>query len=112
MGEERKKSGVWPWIAATLIGLPLLYVLSFPPACWLTARRYFISESTVSSFYRPVLWSAAQATLLETAVVWWGSLGVPDGYLIQIDIKTAEGEGYIEFGDPTRYSDPHGDHMM
>ena len=49
MGEQRKKSHVWHWTVALLIGLPVLYVLSFPPACWLTAHRYFISESTASS---------------------------------------------------------------
>lgn len=31
MNEERNP--VWPWIAALLIGLPVLYVASFGPAC-------------------------------------------------------------------------------
>ena len=26
---------VWTWIVGTLIGVPLLYVLSFGPACWI-----------------------------------------------------------------------------
>ena len=29
---------VWPWIAGLLVGLPVLYVASFGPACWLTSR--------------------------------------------------------------------------
>ena len=33
MNEERKKLA-WPRIVAGLIGLPLLYVASFGPACW------------------------------------------------------------------------------
>ena len=36
---DRKKTGVWPWVVAMLIGLPVLYVLSFGPACWAT-RNY------------------------------------------------------------------------
>ncbi len=33
MSEERKP--LWPWIAALLVGLPVLYVASFGPVCWL-----------------------------------------------------------------------------
>jgi hypothetical protein len=36
MSEERTKR-TWPWIAA-LVGLPVLYVASFGPACWLMTR--------------------------------------------------------------------------
>jgi hypothetical protein len=34
MNDENKKA-VWPWIVALLIGLPVLYVASYGPACWL-----------------------------------------------------------------------------
>jgi hypothetical protein len=36
MSEERKP--VWPWIVGVLIGLPVLYVASFGPACWACSR--------------------------------------------------------------------------
>jgi hypothetical protein len=32
-----RKTPLWPWIVALLIGLPVMYVASFGPACWLTA---------------------------------------------------------------------------
>ncbi len=112
MGEQRKKSHVWHWTVALLIGLPVLYVLSFPPACWLTAHRYFISESTASSLYRPILLSAAHAPLLEKPLTWWGSLGVPEGYLVQLEIRTEEFLAFFEFGDPAKYTDPHRDGVM
>jgi hypothetical protein len=35
MSGERKRPGVWPWFAALLIGLPMLYVASIGPVCWL-----------------------------------------------------------------------------
>ncbi len=37
MSDERKRP-IWPWIVALLIGLPMLYVASFGPACWLADR--------------------------------------------------------------------------
>ena len=37
MSDDRKKP-LWPWIVALLIGLPVLYVASFGPACWITSR--------------------------------------------------------------------------
>jgi hypothetical protein len=55
MSEERK-SHVWPWIAALLIGLPVLYVTSFGPACWISSRVEPSGE-TVSLIYRPVAWA-------------------------------------------------------
>jgi hypothetical protein len=52
MGEKRKKP-VWPWIVALLIGLPVLYVVSFGPACWLTDRGV-IPEELACQFYDPL----------------------------------------------------------
>ena len=37
MNEERKP--FWPWVAILLLGLPLMYVASFGPACWLAGRK-------------------------------------------------------------------------
>ena len=37
MTDDRKKP-LWPWTVALLIGLPVLYVATFGPACWLTHR--------------------------------------------------------------------------
>src|SRR5262245_37953381 len=34
MTSDRKKP-FWPWIVGLLLGLPVLYVASFGPACWL-----------------------------------------------------------------------------
>ncbi|MGE5192196.1 MAG: hypothetical protein ACM3U2_06795 [Deltaproteobacteria bacterium] len=37
MSDDRKKP-LWPWIAALLVGLPVLYAASFGPVCWITSR--------------------------------------------------------------------------
>jgi hypothetical protein len=35
---DRKKPGVAFWATVVVVGLPLLYVLSFGPVCWITSR--------------------------------------------------------------------------
>ena len=87
MSESRKKP-LWPWVMA-VFGLPVLYVLSSGPACWITAKRgpehvrqdpsvkdipllmriylplgYLLSENSFNS--RPT-------RLLQ----WWMALGAP-----------------------------------
>ena len=58
MSEERKKP-VWPWIVALLIGLPVLYVASFGPACWISSRLNS-GSSAVSCVYRPIMWATSK----------------------------------------------------
>jgi hypothetical protein len=54
MSDERKP--LWPWIVALLIGLPVLYVASFGPACWLADRQIF----SCVEIYRPLAKLAAR----------------------------------------------------
>ena len=42
---EDRKTLFWPWIAALLIGLPVLYVASFGPACWLLTHRKMVPDT-------------------------------------------------------------------
>jgi len=51
MNDQRKQ--VWPWIAALLLGMPVLYVASFGPACW------WFSPQVAPQFYWPIGWLAA-----------------------------------------------------
>ncbi len=53
MSEERKKP-VWPWIVAMLIGLPVLYVLSWGPACWLAVRIEMAESRIFQVGYWPI----------------------------------------------------------
>jgi len=52
MSDERRKP-LLPWIAALLIGLPVLYVASFGPACWY-ATSNAVMVPTVARFYWPL----------------------------------------------------------
>jgi hypothetical protein len=46
------------WTLAAVICLPLLYALSFGPACWITSRTK-IGYKTIPVAYRPILWGMA-----------------------------------------------------
>ncbi len=59
MSDDRKKP-VWPWIVALLIGLPVLYVASFGPACWsMQVKTSWMP--TIAVVYSPVIRIAATA---------------------------------------------------
>lgn len=87
-----------------LAGLPLLYLLSFGPAVWLTGRGYYFGRSIdgrmdfVGSFYWPVLWSTVHApSWLGNAVNWWGSLGVPAEESVYLIIDLDDSTVVFEF---------------
>src|SRR5690242_3734333 len=58
---RRERWAKWTW--ATVLGLPVLYVASFGPACWWVSRVQVTQEQgahkwtirTVPRFYRPLL---------------------------------------------------------
>jgi len=52
MSDDPKKP-LWPWIVALLIGLPVLYVASFGPACWLM-HRGVVTRRTSGWLFAPV----------------------------------------------------------
>jgi hypothetical protein len=56
MSDDRKKPGVAFWASVAVVCLPLLYVLSFGPACWITSRVNFGARS-ISVIYRPIAWT-------------------------------------------------------
>ena len=68
MSEERKKS-VWPWIVALLIGLPVLYVASFGPACW----WYQKTELSAPTWRSDVL-------DYGYGYLWWASMNGPQWF--------------------------------
>jgi hypothetical protein len=55
MNSEREKH-LGPWIVALLIGLPVVYVASFGPACWL-CERGILGQRNAWVAYRPIGWT-------------------------------------------------------
>lgn len=86
----RKRTG-WKWFLITLFVVPIIYILSFGPACWwfsTTAPASLVASikapQRVSSLYWPIGYvtsRSAQSTggggLIFRAVVWYATLRVP-----------------------------------
>lgn len=73
MSEERK-THVWLWIAALLIGLPVLYVASFGPACFLVDRQ-ILRMSVFSLGFKPCLDIVLHGPELVKNVLWsWAEI--------------------------------------
>lgn len=82
MSQERKKAGVWPWILAMLIGLPVLYVASFGPVCWLRARyeeknSWDARWGLADVIYRPVLAAWWYGKTSAEMIEWYANVGSP-----------------------------------
>ena len=81
MSEERKKV-VWPWIAALLIGLPVLYVASFGLACRLV-RRDVLRGDDVAHFYRPIVeYASTGPAWIRRAAEWYSGPAIQHSYTL------------------------------
>jgi hypothetical protein len=101
MSEQRKP--VWPWILVLLIGLPVLYVASFGPACWLTSQKWGWSQlqpHPAMIVYFPL---GAMASRPDTAVGrglrWWMMFGTRRGPAVVVQTN-ATGSRSIEMDTP------------
>src|SRR5262245_44707472 len=70
-----------PWIIGTFITLPLLYVVSFGPVCWMDQRNGF-ARPVISVVYRPVFGVMVRtpispSSLIRHAIVRYMQLGEP-----------------------------------
>ena len=70
---DERKPHVWPWIAALLIVLPVLYVLSIGPMNWLNQRHTMIVDGDllVNRLYFPVTWVRDRSPKPVRSVYWW-----------------------------------------
>jgi hypothetical protein len=99
MSEERRKSHVWHWVAASLVGLPALYVALFGPACWLAASMPSL-RPTVAQAYWPLtkaVWSSRSDFALQA--LWrYGMLSSPSNFKTVAQIlreSKPEGIGFV-----------------
>jgi hypothetical protein len=85
MSDDRK-SPLWPWIVSLLIGLPVLYVGSYGPACWYWSRHnedgpgHMRRSELFEKAYLPIWWCAArEPRVLAPTISWHATLGMPEG---------------------------------
>lgn len=82
MIEERKP--YWPWIAALLIGLPVVYVASFGPACWIVSRRSDHSLRNLPAIYWPVGWIISRTSWGYSLLGHYAEIGMDRGSRVGI----------------------------
>ena len=61
-----------------LIAIPVLYVASFGPACWISSRTG-TGSGAVSVVYQPMLRLCMRDTYFAAASWWYASIGTKDG---------------------------------
>jgi len=74
MNDDQQRP-LWPWIVSMLIGLPVLYVVSFGPACW--CCNYSSLDARLTwKIYRPITlsWYSARPSAYSTALLRWCDL--------------------------------------
>jgi len=92
MSDDRKNP-LWPLIAVLLIGLPVLYVASFGPACWI-ASYADAQNGTVETLYHPVIWAwDVVPKPVQTALGAYSTWGAAEGW-------GWIGDNYINWRDP------------
>jgi len=80
------------WTLASVVGLPVLYALSFGPACWISSRLQPSGElvSMVNSPIIPVMWQGP--LIVQGVLMHYALFGMP-----QRGNFTIDGASRIEF---------------
>lgn len=82
---DRKKPG-WAFWATVGLSLPVLYVLGFGPACWLTDRR-FIDSADSGWLYQPILRACVNKPgRLSAALRYYGLIGTQRHRFVEDDV--------------------------
>jgi hypothetical protein len=99
MSDDRKKP-IWPWIVALLVGLPVLYVASFGPACWISSRVPIL-KIPMRSLFTPLAkaaWFVPGSEPIISILRWgqYGETGDRVSYWIIMDaMPVSEYEGIV-----------------
>lgn len=81
-----KKPGLAFWATMVVVGLPVLYVLSMGPACWISSRKWF-GATAVSAVYHPLTTAFFELPYLPSstsaicdALQWYSCVGAAPGW--------------------------------
>jgi hypothetical protein len=103
---DQRRTQFWPWIMA-LIALPLVYVLSSGPACWLTATggpKHVRQDPNgpvvplAMRIYCPLgyLLGDDDNARSKRLLLWWMALGAPPEHSVRVP-RTLDGRYWILF---------------
>src|SRR5258708_10231235 len=109
MSEERKRT-IWPWVAALLVGLPMMYVASFGPACWLVDHGY-LAARPIAKTYLPIVRILEDDSSVGSAANAYCGLGAEEPEFTTMRLLDAAGllvvDGGIMWPDLLRRDAPH-----
>ena len=77
--EKRGGAGCAIGLVALLFLLPVLYVLSFGPACWITSRTH-AGASKIRIVYSPMTWVSSSSNRLAETLSWYAGNCAADGW--------------------------------
>jgi hypothetical protein len=93
------------WTLAAIVGLPLLYVASFGPACHLAATQWLgrgipraqIPRSTWMNLYRPLCWLTDRydGSFFSTAILKYVEFSIPRNSLVAIPMDNDDDRLWI-----------------
>jgi hypothetical protein len=78
-------------VIGLIASLPILYVLSFGPACWLNERGY-LSAGEMVDLYRPII-SLASDERLPPPLEWYARLGARESCEVSVEYGRVEWTG-------------------
>jgi hypothetical protein len=70
----RKRPGVAFWATVVVVCLPIAYVLSFGPACWLSSHTG-VGYFALPRVYRPILDAMSSSTNVAALCNWYAKAG-------------------------------------
>lgn len=73
----QRRGGPAVFVAVLIVLLLVIYPLSIGPAAWLLDRE-LLSDETASLIYAPLGWIADRYEPLETALLWYTMLWIPN----------------------------------
>ncbi|MGE5191994.1 MAG: hypothetical protein ACM3U2_05785 [Deltaproteobacteria bacterium] len=99
---DRKKPGMAFWATVVVVCLPLLYVLSFGPACWITSWTN-IGARIIPIVYRPITRCLSSSAPVDGAIRWFSNLGAARGWGWSVngggsDLLAPDGPGDWQWG--------------
>lgn len=86
--DERRKKPIWPWIVAMVVAVPVLYVASFGPACWISSRTNAGMEM-IPVVYSPLVSVWYRGGVPARALNWYCNLWSSKNWGFTIVMKTA-----------------------
>jgi hypothetical protein len=79
MSPSRNKPGVAFWATVVVVCLPIAYVLSFGPACWINSHTG-TGYSALPRVYRPILNAMSSSRKVADLCIWYARAGARSGW--------------------------------